>query len=275
MYYVQESDKPNKIMKFFNCIQLKNNAIILPIKDEEISDKQAERLAVKTTKIMSALNCKKIVVSKNLKKQEQYLNYLYASELEIVDGKRLFQLLSYKVLEYILEKNSMNKENINISFMINQPTDIMLFLFKNIVKEFRRVNIVTNHIHLFKNLEEKMMEEYGIIITITNNKRKSLMKSQIILNFDFPNELINKYSIFDEAIIINLQGNVKIKRKRFIGKSINDYEIKAKNWNNFDVECVDKFFYKDLYEANLYKRQPIEELIGKINKDGVYIELLK
>ena len=51
------------------------------------------------------------------------------------------------------------------------------------------------------------------------------MKSQIILNIDFPKELINKYNIQDEAIIVNVKGTVKINKKRFNGLNINDYEI--------------------------------------------------
>ena len=73
------------------------------------------------------------------------------------------------------------------------------------------MNIVTNNIEKFKKLEDKIMEN-GIMITIGNNKKKSLMKSKIILNIDFPNELINKYMIKEDAIIINVPGKVKINR---------------------------------------------------------------
>ena len=77
------------------------------------------------------------------------------------------------------------------------------------------MNIVTNHIEKFKKLEDKFMEN-GIMITIGNNKKKSLMKSKIILNIDFPNELINKYMIKDDAIIINVPGKAKINMKSIL-----------------------------------------------------------
>ena len=51
------------------------------------------------------------------------------------------------------------------------------------------------------------------MITINNNKKKSLTKSDIILNIDFPNELINKYRIAENANIINIKGETKIKQK--------------------------------------------------------------
>ncbi len=48
MYYVQETDKPNFIFKLFNIIKVKQDKIILPIKDENINIKKAQKLAKKT-----------------------------------------------------------------------------------------------------------------------------------------------------------------------------------------------------------------------------------
>ena len=56
------------------------------------------------------------------------------------------------------------------------------------------------------------MLENGIIITITNNKKKSLMKSQIIINVDFPKELIDRYRINEYATIINIKEKLKINK---------------------------------------------------------------
>ena len=272
MYYIQESDKPCKILKFFNSIRLKDNEII--IQKEELTDKQAEKLATKTYKIIKTSNCKKIVVSKEIKKQDQYLNYLYSQGLDIVDGKWLFQILSNMSLEYICKKNNLLKSEISISILANQVTENVIYFLKKIVKEYKRINIVTNNINLFKNLETQIMEQYGVMIVVTNNKRKSLSKSQLIVNFDFPTELINKYNVYEDSIILNLQDDVKIKSKRFNGICINDYEIVVLNGQDFDYTKVEKFYCKDLYECNLYKKQPIEEINKKINSDGVRIEKL-
>ena len=274
MYYIQESDKPCKILKFFNSIRLKDNEIILPIQKEELTDKQAEKLATKTYKIIKTSNCKKIVVSKEIKKQDQYLNYLYSQGLDIVDGKWLFQILSNMSLEYICKKNNLLKSEISISILANQVTENVIYFLKKIVKEYKRINIVTNNINLFKNLETQIMEQYGVMIVVTNNKRKSLSKSQLIVNIDFPTELINKYNVYEDSIILNLQDDVKIKSKRFNGICINDYEIVVLNGQDFDYTKVEKFYCKDLYECNLYKKQPIEEINKKINSDGVRIEKL-
>ena len=72
-------------------------------------------------------------------------------------------------------------------------TDIEFENIKILAKKYKSINIVTNHVEKFKKLEKSLEEDEGIIISITNNKKRSLMKSGIIINIDFPNELINKY----------------------------------------------------------------------------------
>ena len=59
LYYIQETDKPNVIFKFFNIIRLQADKIILPIKGEKITDKKAEKLAKKTKKNIKSDHRKK------------------------------------------------------------------------------------------------------------------------------------------------------------------------------------------------------------------------
>ena len=100
------------------------------------------------------------------------------------------------------------------------------------------------------------------------------MKSQIILNIDFPKELINKYNIQDEAIIVNVRGNIKINKKRFNGLNINDYEIDFRDDKKDNKALSNKFYLKDLYESDLYKKQNISETRNKIKIDKVIIKKL-
>ena len=213
MYYVQEIDKPNLLYQIFNIVRLKNDKIILPINKEKISDKKAKKLVKKIKKILEQTKCKKIILSKKLKKYENLKNEIYSNNLEIINGRWLFGVLGTRVIKYIIKKKKMKSEEIQISILINDISEIMLENIKQIVREYKKVNIVTNHIEKFKKIEEQILKEEGIMITVSRNKRKSLLKSQIILNVDFPSELINQYRINEEAIIVNLRGNVEIKRR--------------------------------------------------------------
>lgn len=269
MYYICEIDKPSKIAEFFSIVKLDNNHIILPIAKTNIDEKTSYKLAIKTKTILDKTNSKKIVLSKKIKEQTTYVNYLYSYNYEIVDGKWLFQVLIFDVLEYVIKKLKIQKEDIKLGVLVNDISDLALYAIVELVKKYKNVKIVTNHINSFKNIEEKISEKYGILISVGNNKRKVLSKTNIILNLDFPTELINRFKINSESTIINFKGNVKIKDKRFNGLNINDYEI---DWE--EQVNSDKFYTKDLYEAIQYKNQPIEETLRKIKRDNIKIKKL-
>ncbi len=275
MYYIQETDKPKLILKMLNIPIVKEDKIILPIEEEKISIKKAERLAKRTIAILEKANNQKIVLSKKTSKQEDYVNFLNSYGAKIIEGRWLFKALTLKALDYVVEKKRLKKEEIQLSILINEIEQNMLENIKQIVKQYKRVNIVTNHFEKFKNIEQQIFEEDGIMITVTNNKKKSLAKSQIILNVDFPKELINKYKIFEEAIIINLNGNVAITSKRFNGINIVDYEIDFEYIDDFDYDKENLYEKKKIYEAQSYQNRTFDYLQNKFLKDKVRIKYLQ
>lgn len=271
LYCIQESDKPNFIFKLFNRIQLREDKIILPISEEKLSSRKAQKLAKKTKKILDKTMSKRIVISEKIQKQKEYVNLLHTYSLEIMEGKWLFEVLSCKVLDYILEKKEMKKEETQISILVNDLTENMLCHIRKIAKEYKRVNIVTNHIQKFRKIEKQILEQDGIMITVGNNKRKGLAKTPLILNVDFPSELINQYNIYEKAMIVNLRGNVKINKKRFNGISINDYEIEFQEMDEFDYDKTTKYKACEIYEAQLNKKQPFQEVMKQVEKSRVKI----
>ena len=90
----------------------------------------------------------------------------------------------------------------------------MLEYIKQISSEYKVINIVTNNVKEFKKIEEIIFKTEDVMINITNNKKKGLMRSQIILNVDFKTELLNQYNIPEKAILINLPGNIQIKKEK-------------------------------------------------------------
>ncbi len=271
MIYIEKNDKPNIIEKMLNLIKVQDSTIILPI-NEKTKEKQIEKIAKKTIKVIGKIsNSKKIVLSKKMKKEEKYINYLNEYGIEIADGRWLFEILLTDIVNYIVEKQKI--ERVNISVLINDLTDKEFENIKLLAQKYTTINIVTNHIEKFRKLEQQLQEK-GIIATITNNKKKSLMKSQIIINIDFPKELINKYRINENAAIINVKRPIKITQKRFNGVTVNDYEIEYRNDICNEKFFVDKYNLKDLYEAEMYKRDSFTNLRKKIKNDKVLINKL-
>lgn len=291
MYFIQETDKPKILSQLLLIPKLERDKIILPMflkteeksKQKEMRNKEKELklknkimrqeilIAKKTKKILDKTNCKKVILSKQMQEKVNFCNQLYTYGFEISDGRWLFEVLAFDAINYVVKKNNIAPEKINISVLVNEIDDIILETINQIIKKYKNINIVTNHMEKFKKLEEQILEEYGIMITVNNNKKKSLTKAEIILNIDFPNELINKYRIAEKASIINLRGNIKINQKRFEGKIYNDYEIKYENLEEFDFDKENIYYKKNIYEAYIYKQQPIENIMNKIRKDKVKI----
>ena len=273
MYYIQESDKPVLVARMFNILEMVNDKIILPVSKEDFIEKKKATIFVKKIKkILDKTSCKTIILSKYLKEQKNILEALEKYSIEIVQGKWLFSVICGKALDYAVKKKSLKKEETNVSILVNKcDDDYILENIKYIIGTYKSVNIVTTNIGKFKKIEEDVLEEKGTMITITNNKKKSLTRSKIILNIDFKENEINKYNILDDAIIINLQGNVNINKKRFNGLNINDYEISFENFDEFDYDKSKLYSQKDIYESLLYKKQPYEYIERKINRDKVKI----
>ncbi len=277
MYYICEDDKPKYWLEKLNIVKLQGNRIILPIKEKykskEKKIKTEQELYKKTKKIIDKANSKKVILSKKVQNLKTYVNNIQSLELDIVNGKWLFFMVIPEVLEYIIQKEKIKKQDTDIHILINDVNDNTIKLIKIVSKTYKNVYIVTKHIEKFKRIEEQILEENGTIIMIMNNKKKSLAKAKIIVNIDFPQELINQYIIYEQAIIVDCYGNITINKKRFNGLIIQNYDINIKDKNKYYLEN-EKYFTKELYEAEFYKKQPYENVREKIQKDGINISKL-
>lgn len=274
MFYIEKNDKPTWIEKIIPIIKVENNTIKLPYKDN-INQNKIEKLAQKTKKVLEKNSTsQKVVLSKEIQKENLYINYLNTYGLKIQDGRWLFEILITDIIEYIINKKNLETSKLKISMLINDITDFEIENIKLLAKKYKNLNIVTNHIEKIKKIEEELLEKEGIMITVTNNRRKSLVKSDIIYNVDFPEEILNKYVITDDAIIINLRGKMKIKKKRFNGIIINNYEINLRDDKKDEKMISKKYYFRDIYQAELYQKQGFNNLKEKVKKDNVRVSKL-
>lgn len=211
---------------------------------------------------------KRVVLSEYLKEQE-YLNLkLIENNVHVHNGIILNNYLLYNFIEHIAK---IRKEDIcmqEVYILVNNPSTLDE---KNIIyfaKNFKRINIVTNHIKHFRKLETYLEEKFGIAITITNNKKKSLAKAKIIINLDFDEEIINSYNINTNAIIINPNLKIEIYSKLFNGVNVLDYQIVYSN--NFPYTRFKVFDKKILYESIIIDKS-YEQAMKQIKEDNVKI----
>lgn len=104
------------------------------------------------------------------------------------------------------------------------------------------------------------------MLNVSNNKKRSLAKADIIINIDFPAELINKYRIFDKAIIVNVNDKIDIQSKRFNGININYYKMKIP-----DKYKLEGFQNEMIYESLIYGKK-YEKIKDGFMKDKIKIK---
>ena len=278
--YIREAENINGFVKktiidikrFFNIIDRKDfeekTIYYLPIvKDKKLSNYRIKKLSNKIIKLLEKDETSIVVVSRYLNSIVLLKNYLYSQNINILDGRFLFKCLIDKIIEKIFKIKNENQNFGEITLLVNDYTEINEEIIIYIAKNIKRLNIVTNHINKFKKLEEYLYDEYGIMLNISNSKRRSLLKSEIIINIDFPEELINKYRIYDESIIVNINDKIKIFSKRFNGKNYSYYKIKIP-----EKYKLEEFANEVIYESMIYNLRTFKEINEKIEDDKIQIE---
>ena len=242
-----------KIKKIFNIIEFSEDngktTITLPLfKSNKIRNKKIIKIAKRINKKLYDNNIENVVLSNYLEGNEILKQKLYCQNINILDGRYLFYLLIPEIIEYILKRQKVKLQNGEVTLLINDFTQNNAKIITYIAQNVKRVNIVTNHSNKFKKIEDYLYNELGVILNITNNKNKSLSNANLIINIDFPEEIINKYEINSNAIIVNIFNEIKIRAKKFNGININYYKA-----------CIPKEYQIDgfqnnlIYESSIYK----------------------
>lgn len=261
-----------KIKKFFNIIDIKKvddkTLCYLPfLPDKKI--KRINKISKKLNKILYKNDVQNIVLSEELYKQEELKNILYSNNINILNGRKLFNYLAYETLEYILEKQGKNLKETEVSILVNDNNELNLKNISLIANEAKRINIITNNINRFKVIEKNLLNEAGIMIRITNNCKQALANARIILNLDFPEELLNKYNIFRKAIILNLNNEIKILPKKFQGINIKGIKCHIPEQYKMDM-----FENEVVYESLIINLKDFSNIRNQIVKDSVSVESL-
>ena len=258
-------DKPNRALK---KIRIEHDSCKISLNLEK------ERNIKKVINKLIKNKIANVVLSKELCENKDLINALNANNINIFDGRWLEKYLSIQILDYIVMKKGVKKEETEIAVTVNQISDLSIEIIKILAKQYKRLTVVTNHIDKLRKIEKEIYDKEGILIVVSNNQKKSLLKPQIILNMDFNKEVINKYRINENAIIINLEGDIRIEEKRFNGINVNDYEIVIGREEVVWRQNMKNFRTKDLLESVLYMKDTFDSICNKIRKNKVSIKEL-
>lgn len=264
-YYLEKMDKPKFSIRKYKIEE--DNFVVY-------ADLNKEKNVSKIIKVMIKNDIEYVVLSKTLTENKNFINALNANNIKIFNGRWLEKYLTFEILEYIINQKAIKKEETEIAITTNEITDLTIETIKILSKQYKKLIVVTNHIEKLRRVEKELYDNDGILIVVANNTQKSLLKPKIILNLDFNMQVLNKYKINENAIIINVEGDMKIRSKRFSGININNYEIVVGREENIWRENMSVFEHKDLLEATLYIRDTFNNIRRKIMKNKVSIKEL-
>ncbi len=254
VFLIEENPKPKTLKKILKVIEIIEDRIILNFTVSKFKFNRKVAVTQKIKKILELNESDKIILSKNLKCDKDFVNLLYSKDIDIVQGKVLMKFLINKIVDKLCIQNNIKVEETEVGICINNISEVNVKLIENLAMRFKMVKIITNDINNFTKIQKKLLDEHGIMLIVTNNKKKGLLNVPVVVNIDFPEEIINRYNIYDKSILINLEENIKINKKRFCGKIVNDYKIKLKKGSKIEQELSqDKYRSFDLKDlAEIY-----------------------
>ena len=261
-FFLEEA-KGIKIFHKIKRITKNRNKLIINRNINKLNLKNKVMIVNKIKKFLERENIRQLAIEKKLKDDEQFVKLLYGMDINICSPKWILKKCTDKIVDLILKEKK--KQESEISICVNEIDSLVEEYIYKFSKEFKRINIITNHIGKFRKIEEKLYNEEGILLNVSNNRRKSLIKAEIILNVDFPKELINDFSIYDKSTIINWDEPLKIRKKRFNGKIIEEINIEL----NKDSEIAS--FINDNGLEN-YDERDICQVLEKIQNGQIYIK---
>lgn len=237
---------------------------------KRINERKARRIAKKLNKISKKEDIV-IALSKNLKNQKELYDNISKFGIKILNGKWILKFLILDILEYISTTEEKNLEMQTIAILMNDVDEIIMQQLSFIARKVKLLKIITNSKHSFSYIENELYNKYGIAIQVTNNKQKSLLNTDIILNFDYSAEMINEFKIDSNATIVNFEKKVDIFNPSFKGKNINNYEIK---YNIEEFEQNENYDTNILYESYIYRKDNFANIQKQLRQDNVKITKL-
>lgn len=203
------------------------------------------------------------------KKQNKVKNKIKdrLDSIQILNGKYLMKNMLKNILKYIFDINKQNMSLENIYIFVNEYTKDNIYIINSLIAKFKTVNIITENLRYYKRLEMSLYKE-GILINVSNNKKKSARYAKYIVNIDFEKEIFEKYNINMNSVIINLTNNERFFDNIFRGVLVNNFDVHI---NQDDWEFI-KEFYGNIYikvylegylKANMVKYNYVENVCAK------------
>ena len=269
--YIKEEILKNQFWRGIEIRIFDNNYVIAVSNNKKDRKKIKEKLAI----IIKKLGIDAVVFSKEL--EGDFKNDICEMiNIKVVNGKKLMEFMEYDIVKYVLDKQNADTKKEDIYIVFKRDSNLNLDFLKRFLENFRLVNIVTNDVDKLKNIQDNLLDNEGILISVSNNKRKALKRAKYILNINLTKEELEKYRINREAIIVNIGENVKYDEPCFDGVNINYFKISCPDEYLERFEQVgSQFDLAQMYESILLQdrvdKTKLEAVYSRIKEDNIKI----
>ena len=164
-------------------------------------------------------------------------------------GKYNVKYMLPEIITYCFKLLGKDVKMQDIYICVNEFSKENISIIEELCQKVKTVNIVTEHLKPFQELE-KRLERKEIYITTSSNKRKALSRALITINIDFKD--LKKYNINRKSIIVNSARNIEL-GKDFEGICIEKVLLDTKKVMRIfsDMQNMDK---QKLIEGEIIKQ---------------------
>ena len=168
------------------------------------NERKTKKVLYNLIKIIEKLKIDTVVFSEKIMfNHHELYNQIYQALVEnkenILNGRKLMNYMNYDIFEYILNLQKVDIKQEDIYFLIKKDPNLDMQFLLRFIENCKTVNIVTNDIDRFKKIQSNLYEKESILISVLNNKSKSLKRAKYIFNVNMTKEEIEKYKINREA----------------------------------------------------------------------------
>ncbi len=255
-----------KILNKIGFIKQRENNLILYCDYNIVNLKTTENLVKKLEKC----NVKNVVLAEKLLENESFVNNLN-KKYHVLKGNWLYKFLIFDIIKRIVFVQNRQMSNIEITILCNKSTEIILENVRLLAKKCKILNILTNNINEFSNIESLLYENDGQILNVSSNFKKVCLYSDIVVNIDFELEELKK-CVFKKGNVL-IQTTMQKFENRF-GVTIVNYKLKYSEVYLKFFNCMKHFNKECLYESLIYYNTSFFDIRKILKRDELAINSL-
>ena len=255
------------VKKFYNSY-----IFIFPFDIKDVNKYKIKKTMSKLQKLINKYKVNSIVLSNNLKAVINTKEY----SINFLNENSLILYLIKEALNYVLEIKNTKTELEDLYVCIKELNKFYVENIYYLSNYFKTINIITPNINKFQKIVNKL-EENGALVTLANNKEKSLKKSKLIVNFDFTKEELSKYTIYRRAIIISIEESRPYNNPGFEGIEIKNAQVDiSKELKDIFKKnyLLENFSLFTLYKCLLFEKESFEAVKKKMEENELIVTKL-